>query len=71
MQFGQDSFGGQGRGGRQSQSQRSDYPQWDLNPNFKSDVFTFVRIQFDSLGGGLGQAGVVERLSRLRLHPSG
>lgn len=61
MQFGQgqDRFGGmggQGRGGRQPQSQRSDYPQWDLTPNFKSDVFTFVRIQFDSLGGG-GRGG--------------
>ena len=62
MQFGQgqDRFGGlggQGRGGMQSQSQRSDYPQWDLNPNFKSDVFTFVRIQFDSLGGRGGGQG--------------
>lgn len=48
-------FGG-GRGG--SQSVRSDYPQWALEPGFSKDVFTFVRIEFSSSGGrGRGGGG--------------
>ena len=29
---------------------RSDYPMWEVPPEFKDDVFTFVRIQYDSYG---------------------
>lgn len=29
---------------------RGGVPDWEVDPNFKSDVFTFVRIQYDSYG---------------------
>ena len=29
---------------------RSEFPTWDVDPIFKDDVFTFVRIQYDSYG---------------------
>ncbi len=29
---------------------RSDYATWDIEPDFEHDVFTFVRIQYDSFG---------------------
>jgi hypothetical protein len=29
---------------------RSDFPMWDNDPKFQDDVFTFVRIQYDSYG---------------------
>jgi hypothetical protein len=29
---------------------RSDYPMWEISPGFDNDVFTFVRIQYDSYG---------------------
>jgi hypothetical protein len=35
-------------------SDRSQYPTWKLPPGFENDVFTFVRIQFDSYGYGRG-----------------
>lgn len=34
---------------------RADYPQWDIADGFDSDVFTFVRIQYDSAYGGRGR----------------
>lgn len=49
--------GGPGRGGggrNEPQSVRSDYPQWVIEPAFNKDVFTFVRIEFSSRGGGFG-----------------
>lgn len=37
---------------------RSDYPTWENDPAFPSDIFTFVRIQYDSRGGfGRGRGG--------------
>ncbi|MCH2125247.1 MAG: DUF4159 domain-containing protein [Pirellulaceae bacterium] len=43
----------QGRGNRRTQ--RDDYPTWTVDQQFKHDVFTFVRIQYDSYGyGGRG-----------------
>ena len=39
----------QSRYGRGTQrSSRNDYPTWTLDQRFKSDTFTFVRIQYDS-----------------------
>ncbi len=29
---------------------RSEFPTWQVNPEFKADLFTFVRIQYDSYG---------------------
>ncbi len=47
--------GGRARGGmdRQPRSVRSDYPVWTPPADFERDVFTFVRVQYDS-GGGRG-----------------
>lgn len=49
--------GGRGRGGGgmggQPPSVRSDYPMWTSPDGFERDVFTFVRVQYDS-GGGRG-----------------
>ena len=37
---------------------RSEYPTWEVDPDFADDVFTFVRIQYDSFGGfGRGRGG--------------
>jgi hypothetical protein len=36
--------------GRYRQSLRSEYPTWEVAPEFKDDVFTFVRVQYDSYG---------------------
>jgi hypothetical protein len=33
-------------------SDRRGVPDWEVDPQFKSDVFTFVRIQYDSWGRG-------------------
>lgn len=50
--------GGFGAGPDESQSSnRSDYPQWQIEPAFQKDVFTFVRIQYDSIGGRGGFGG--------------
>ncbi len=49
------------RGGRSSQyggssfrrtqpTLRSDFQTWEIDPEFKDDVFTFVRIEYDSVG---------------------
>jgi Domain of unknown function (DUF4159) len=71
---------------RGSSSQRSDYPSWDLPTNFKKDVFTFIRIEFDSLGGfrrgGSGWSNDypdcdwnfsvrLQQLTSLKVHPDG
>ena len=45
------------RGGRGYRQQPMDYsdrngvPEWDVDPEFKKDVFTFVRIRYSSYGG--------------------
>lgn len=31
---------------------RDEYPQWQIDQSFQHDVFTFVRVQFDSYGRG-------------------
>jgi Domain of unknown function (DUF4159) len=54
-QFGQE-FGGannyqRGRGFRRGPVDRSEYPMWEVPKDFAHDLFTFVRIQFDSNGG--------------------
>jgi hypothetical protein len=36
---------------------RNGVPEWKNDEQFKSDVFTFVRIQYDSFGGGRGRGG--------------
>lgn len=41
---------GRGRGGPPALPDRSDYPTWEYPADFRQDVFTFVRIQYDSLG---------------------
>jgi hypothetical protein len=43
---------GQGRA-----TARSEYPTWENDPRFARDVFTFVRVQYDSYGGGFGGGG--------------
>ncbi len=55
---GQRSFrGGQFRGDPfrgqplRSQPLRSDFPTWEVEPEFENDVFTFARIEYDSYGG--------------------
>jgi hypothetical protein len=40
-----------GRQGRQLPVDRSGVPDWVVDPNFKHDVFTFVRIEYDSYRG--------------------
>ena len=59
---GRGAGGARGGGGRRdSQSVRSDYPQWVIEPAFVKDVFTFVRVEFRSgsqgFGGGFGRGG--------------
>lgn len=49
----QDSYQRQSRGGRRSGPDRNDYTNWEIDKQFKDDVFTFVRIQYDS-GGARG-----------------
>ncbi|MDY3560758.1 DUF4159 domain-containing protein [Gemmata sp. JC673] len=36
---------------------RAGVPDWKVDPNFKNDVFTFVRIEYDSLRRGFGRGG--------------
>lgn len=57
--------GGYGRGGRRGftgeiPADRAGVPNWTVNPRFKNDVFTFVRVQYNSYGGwgrGYGRRG--------------
>jgi hypothetical protein len=39
------------RGGRRQAVSRDEYPMWTIDDDFKHDVFTFVRIQYDGYGG--------------------
>ena len=36
---------------------RAGVPNWNVDEQFKKDVFTFVRIEYDSFGGGRGRRG--------------
>lgn len=94
--FGQDAQSRQGNRGFQrggmgggfgggSQSKRSDYPMWTLDPSFEKDIFTFIRIQFDSYGGRGGGMGCMNdfpdcdwnfsvrltQLTSFKVHPEG
>jgi len=40
----------QGRGRPQRFPSRSEFPTWEIQPDFKEDVFTFVRVQYDADG---------------------
>jgi len=52
----QRGFGGR-RGRRQIDlTERNGVPEWDVDPAFKKDVFTFVRIKYSS-GSGYGRYG--------------
>ncbi|MGK0238281.1 MAG: hypothetical protein ACI92G_001746 [Candidatus Pelagisphaera sp.] len=46
-----------GRGGERSPPDRSEFPSWENDEEFKDDVFTFARIQFDSIGGNRRRGG--------------
>ena len=48
LAFAQSRFRSPFRGGRNRLTLRSDYPTWKNDPEFENDVFTFVRIQYDS-----------------------
>lgn len=50
---GQSSIRRRSRGGR-SAPDRSEYTMWEIEKEFSDDVFTFVRIQFDSGGRARG-----------------
>lgn len=41
-----------GRGGARREPSRSDYETWEIDQRFSKDVFTFVRIEYDSMGTG-------------------
>lgn len=46
------------RGRPSSPPDRSSFPMWEIDPNFRDDVFTFARVQYDSRGGfGRGRGG--------------
>ena len=49
--FSLQDFSRQQRGQRTS-SDRTAYPTWEIESQFKEDVFTFVRIQYDTMGRG-------------------
>jgi hypothetical protein len=76
-----------GRIGRSGQPpDRGDVPNWEMNQEFPTDVFTFVRIEYDS-GGGYGRWGGgwatdypdsdlnlsyrLQELTSLKVHPNG
>ena len=44
--------------GYRDPTDRGGVPDWEIDANFKHDLFTFVRIQYDSYGGwGRGGGG--------------
>jgi hypothetical protein len=76
-----------GRGGRRDlPPDRGDVPNWEMNQEFPTDVFTFVRIEYDSdrgygrWGGGwavdypdsdLNLSYRLQELTSLKVHPNG
>jgi hypothetical protein len=59
MAYLQPPWGRSGRGeGSGSMVNRNGVPSWDIDPNFKSDVFTFARVRYsDGYGRGWGRGG--------------
>ncbi len=55
--FNRSGGGNRGGGFREPQVRREDYPTWQIPKGFEKDVFTFVRIQFESAGGRGGAFG--------------
>src|SRR4051794_39894757 len=49
--------GGYGRGYQRDISDRNGVPEWDVDPAFKHDLFTFVRIRYSSSGYGRRRGG--------------
>jgi hypothetical protein len=76
-----------GRSGRSGQPpDRGDVPNWEMNQEFPTDVFTFVRIEYDSYGGrgrwgggwatdwrdaDLNLSFRLQELTSLKAHPEG
>lgn len=67
---------------RTSNSSRSGVPIWEVNESFDSDIFTFVRIQYDSAYGrsswqvdypaaDLNFSYRLEELTSMKVHPDG
>jgi hypothetical protein len=64
---------------------RSEFPTWEIQPEFKEDVFTFVRIQYDAYGpfgwwdrwnndypdGDLNFSFRLQQLTSMRVSPEG
>src|SRR5688572_10201487 len=51
-------WGGRGRGGYdRDSSDRNGVPDWEIDANFKHDLFTFVRVRYSSAYGGYGYRG--------------
>jgi hypothetical protein len=64
---------------------RSEFPTWEIQPEFKEDVFTFVRVQYDAYGpfgwwdrwnndypdGDLNFSFRLQQLTSLRVAPDG
>jgi len=43
---------GQFGGGYRSSDDRAGVPEWEVDPHFKNDVFTFARVMYSTGGGG-------------------
>ena len=50
--FGLAQWRGRRPGFRRPPPDRNDYPTWEIDPDFAGDVFTFVRVEYDSVGRG-------------------
>ncbi len=74
------------RGGRSQYGERRGVPDWSIDQDFKEDIFTFVRIRYDSLGGGRYGRGLwatdwpdsdlnfsyrLQELTAMKVHPEG
>jgi Domain of unknown function (DUF4159) len=53
----QRGWGGRGGGYGRDVSDRNGVPDWEVDPQFKKDVFTFVRIRYGSAGYGRRRGG--------------
>ncbi|MBA3313198.1 MAG: DUF4159 domain-containing protein [Planctomycetaceae bacterium] len=50
-------WSGDRRGPRELPADRKGVPDWEVDKAFEKDVFTFVRVQYDSFGGGRRRGG--------------
>jgi hypothetical protein len=60
QRFGGRGYGGRGYGGYNPgvlPGDRAGVPDWEVDERFQKDVFTFVRVQYDSFSGGYGRGG--------------